>query len=81
MAVQSDGFVIREGDLFEAIAKTEALTAIDEAVDEDLDEEDGDVEDGDDLMDDDEEIVFGPDDDIPPFESNVEEFWTKRHGI
>ena len=48
------------------------------ATDDELDDDDEDIEDDEALMDDDkeiaanlpEEMIFGPDDDIPPYESN-----------
>ena len=56
----------------------EALIAAAEAAKDELDGDDADIEDDEALMDDDEEIavdlpeemIFGPDDDIPPYESN-----------
>ena len=82
MAVQPDGFVIGEDKLEKAIVEAEALAAVAKIADDDLDEDD------DDLMDDDEEIAadlpeemtFGPDDDILPYESDYSSilYLTKR---
>ena len=63
-------------ELVEAIVEAEALVAAVEAADDELDEDGEDIEDDDDLMDDDEEIAadlyeemtFGPNDGILPYE-------------
>ena len=73
MAAQPGGVQIGEEELAEAIVKAEALVAV---ADDELDDDDEDIEDDEALMDDDEEIaadlpeemIFGPDDDIPPYE-------------
>ena len=78
MAAQPDGFRIGNEELAEAIIEAKALAAVAEVADDNLDEDDGDIEDGDDLMDDEkeiavdlpEEMTFRPDDDIPPYESD-----------
>ena len=82
MAAQPSGFEIGDEELAEAIVEAEALVAAAEAtddeLDEDEDEDDEDIEDDEALLDDDEEIAadlpekmtFGPDDDIPPYESD-----------
>ena len=82
MAAQSSGFEIGDEELAEAIVEAEALVAAAEAADDELDEdaveEDEEIEDNEALPDDDEEIAadlpeelsFGPDDDVPPYESD-----------
>ena len=83
MATQPDNFVIREKQLVEAIVEVQALVAAVEIAEDDLDD-DEDIGDDDDLMGDDyvmdddeeiaadplEEMTFGPDDDVPPCESD-----------
>ena len=77
MVAQTDGFMIGEEELAEAIVEAQALVATAEIAEDGLDDEE-DVGDDDDMMDDDEEIAvdppeemtFGPDDDTPPYESN-----------
>ena len=78
MASQPGGFVIGEEELAEAIVEAQALAAATKIAEDDLDDDDEDIRDDDDLMDDDEEIAadppeemtFGPDDDILPYESD-----------
>ena len=78
MATQPDGFVIGEEELAKAIIEVKAHVTTIEVVDDNLDEDVENIEDGENLMDDDDEIVanlpeemtFGPDDDIPPYEFN-----------
>ena len=78
MVAQPDGFEIGEEELVEAILEPDALIAVAEAADDELDEDDEDIEDGDELMNDDEEIAanlhekmtFGPDDGISPYDSD-----------
>ena len=67
-----------EEELADAIVEAEALAAIVEVADDNLDEDDEDIEGGDDLMADDEEIAadlpdemtYKLDDDIPPYKSD-----------
>ena len=78
MAAQPGGFEIGDEELAEAIAIPEALVATTEATDDELDEDDEDIKDDDALMDYDveiaadlpEEMIFGSDDGIPPYESD-----------
>ena len=60
-------------ELAEAIVEAEALVAAAEIANDDLDEDDEDIEDDDDkkiAADLPEEMTFGLDDDIPPYESD-----------
>ena len=78
MAAQPDSFVIGEEELVESIVEAVALATATGVADHDLNEADEDIEGGEDLMDDDEDIAvdlpdemtFGHDDDIPPYESD-----------
>ena len=78
MATQPGGFEIGDEELAEAIVVAEAFVAAVEAVNDELVEDDEDIEDDDALMDNDEEIAadlpeemtFGPNDGILPYESN-----------
>ena len=78
MAAQPDGFVIGEEELAEAIVEAEALVVVAKVANDELNEDDEHIEGDDDLMDDNEEMVadllekmiFGSDDDVPPYESD-----------
>ena len=69
--------MIGEEELAEAIKEEQTLAAAAEIAEDDLDD-DEDIGEDDDVMDDDEEITadpleemtFGPDDDVPPCESD-----------
>ena len=83
IAAQPEGFVIGNEELAVAIVEAQTLANASEIAEDDLDDDkdmgdDDDLMDGDDLMDDNDEIAadlpkemtFGPDDDIPPYESD-----------
>ena len=88
MVAQPDGFIIGKKELVEAIAKAAVLAA---AVEGDIEDDvDDDVEDDDFIiladLDDELEVIpyemtFGPDDVIPPYEFDVENFQARRHRI